>query len=219
MVWTGPQGRYRYVSFSSLPIPISSSYTYHRHSFRHLAMPSSAFFLRTGLALVSFTSTVFQASAQTVTPVGTWKPGPTCSAGGDPTVNNGLGGGGYTDKYGGIWDARCANTLPNAVAVGLSATGTTNGQGWYGCSKGCVKRPGCTAFLFTPNYASGTVPRNTWGEKIGSGSCNYYSAAGAYSPGDPTTLYGAAHLVRANTQLPVSCSYLFVVLVFLTCRP
>ena len=113
-------------------------------------MPSSAFILRAGLALVSFTSTIFQASAQTVTPVGTWSPGPTCSAGGDPSANNGLGGGGYTDKYGGIWDAHCANTLPNAVPVGISPSGTTNGQGWYGCAKGCAKRPGCTAFLFTP---------------------------------------------------------------------
>lgn len=180
-------------------------------------MPSSAFILRAGLALVSFTSTILQASAQTVTPVGTWSPGPTCSAGGDPSANNGLGGGGYTDKYGGIWDAHCANTLPNAVPVGASPSGTTNGQGWYGCSKGCAKRPGCTAFLFTPNYASTTIPRNTWTNKIGSGTCYYYSAAGAYSPGDPTTLYGAAHLVKANTQLPVSCSYLFMVLIFLTC--
>ena len=166
-------------------------------------MPSSAFILRAGLALVSFTSTIFQASAQTVTPVGTWSPGPTCSAGGDPSANNGLGGGGYTDKYGGIWDAHCANTLPNAVPVGISPSGTTNGQGWYGCAKGCAKRPGCTAFQFNPNYA-GAVARNTWTETTGSGSCAYFTAAGAYAAGDPATLYGAAHLIRANTRLPVS---------------
>ena len=181
-------------------------------------MPSSAFFLRAGLALVSFTSTVFQASAQTVTPVGTWRPGPTCSAGGDPTANNGLGGGGYTDKYGGLWDARCANTLPNGVAVGLSATSLTNGQGWYGCAKGCIKRPGCTAFQFNPNYANTAAPRNTWGDTVGSGNCAYFSAAGAYAQGGPTTLYGAAHLIRANTQLPVSCSQFLVIWTSLTCR-
>ncbi|KAM0700239.1 hypothetical protein Q7P35_011959 [Cladosporium inversicolor] len=153
----------------------------------------------------SFSSSA-QAGVQTVTPTGTWKPGPTCSAGGDVNANGGLGGGGYVDKFGGLWDARCANSLPNGVPVALSGTSTTNGQGWYGCSKACAKRPGCTAFQFTPNYASGTVPRNMWGEMIGSGTCAYYTAAGAYAAGDPAILYGAAHLIRANTRLPCPAS-------------
>lgn len=165
----------------------------------------------------SLSSSTAQAGVQTVTPTGTWKPGPTCSAGGDPNANNGLGGGGYLDKFGGLWDVRCANTLPNGVPVALSGTSTTNGQGWYGCSKACAKRPGCTAFQFTPNYSNAGVPRNTWGEKVGSGTCAYFTAAGAYSPGDPTTLYGAAHLIRANTQLPVSYCHLLIVWKSLTC--
>jgi len=145
-----------------------------------------------------------QAAVGTVTPTGAWRPGPTCSAGGDLNANGGLGGGGYVDRFGGLWDTRCSNTLPNGVPVGNSPSAGTNGQGWYGCAKGCARRPGCTAFQFDPNYVSGTVPRSTWGDTVGSGNCLYFSAAGAYSPGDPSTLYGAAHLIRANTQLPVS---------------
>jgi len=224
--WTRPPGRYHHhVSSSPLPTHVSSSYPYHRHSFRHLAMPSSAFFLRAGLALVSFTTTILQASAQdpgttsssststiqTATPNATWRPRPTCSAGsGDPTYNNNFGGGGYTDKFGGLWDARCSNTLPNGVQLTFGATGGTNGQGWYGCAKGCAKRPLCTAFQFNPNYANANAPRANWGDTVGSGTCTYFSAAGAYQPGDqsnPTAfnaLYGATHLIRANTQLPVS---------------
>jgi hypothetical protein len=193
-VWTGPQGRYRYVSFSSLPIPTSSSYPYYRHSFRHLAMPSSAFFLRTGLALVSFTSRIFQASAQS--PTGTWKPKPSCQLGGDPTTNGGLGGGVYVDKYGGQWDTRCSFGLSGTVVV----IGTTNGQGWYGCAKGCAKRPSCIAF----SWANTTQVAIT--DTTGSGACSYRFVAGDYvaDPARPVTTYAAAVLIRANTQLPVS---------------
>jgi hypothetical protein len=190
-------------------------------------MPSSAFFLRAGPALVSFTTTMLQASAQdqgttsssststaqTATPVGTWRPGPTCKNGGDPNYN-GFGGGGYTDKFGGLWDARCSNTLPNGVALTVGASGGTNGQGWYGCAKGCAKRPLCTAFQFTPNYANANAPRASWGDTVGSGTCKYFSAAGAYQPGDPTdtagfaALYGSTHMMRAGS-LPVSQRFCF----------
>jgi len=221
--WTRPRGRYHHHVSSLLPIPISSSYTYHRHSFRHLAMPSSAFFLRAGLALVSFTNTIHQASAQdttsssssstaqTATPIGTWRPRPTCINGGDASYNGGYGGGGYTDKFGGLWDARCSYTLPQGVALTVGQTGGTNGQGWYGCAKGCAKRPTCTAFQFNANYASGTVPRSSFSDTVGAGTCLYFSAAGQYTLGDPasTNLYGATHLIRANTQLPVSQRRLF----------
>lgn len=194
-VWTGPRGGCRYVSFSSLLIPISSSYPYHRHSFRHLAMPSSAFFLRAGLALVSFTSTVFQqASAQS--PTGTWKPRPSCQLGGDPSANNGLGGGIYVDKFGGQWDMRCSTGLTGTVVV----AGTTNGQGIYGCAKGCAKRPSCIAFT----YANSSLVAIT--DTTGSGPCSYRFIVGDYvlDTARPVTTYAAAVLIRANTQLPVS---------------
>ena len=199
-VWTGPRGRYRYVSsFSSLPIPISSSYLYYRHSFRHLAMPSSAFILRAGLALVSFTSTIFPVSAQS--PTGTWKPRPSCQLGGDPTANGGLGGGNYVDKWGGIWDTRCSFGQSGTVVV----TGTTNGQGWYGCAKGCAKRPSCIAFSWT-NTTQVAITDTT-----GSGSCSYRFVAGDFvaDTARPVTTYAAAVLIRANTQLPVSQQDLF----------
>jgi hypothetical protein len=160
-------------------------------------MPSSAFILRAGLALVSFTTTFFEASAQTVTPTGAWKPLTTnCAAGGDPNANGGLGGGGYLDKWGGLWDARCSQALSGFVFEGGQGTGS---QGWYGCAKGCAKRPKCTAFHFVANA---NLPAASWNEKAGSGQCFYRFDAGNYST--DTTIYGATHLIRPNTQLPVS---------------
>lgn len=197
-------------STSTPSIPTTTTTTTTTTTSSSVSTTSSATLTNSG----SSSSSTSQAAVQTVTPTGTWKPGPTCSAGGDVNANGGLGGGGFVDKYGGLWDVRCANTLPNGVPVALSGSSTTNGQGWYGCSKACAKRPGCTAFSFTPNYGSTTVPRNTWGEMVGSGTCTYFTAAGAYSPGDPTTLYGAAHLIRANTRLPVSRLQSFIVLIF-----
>lgn len=166
-------------------------------------MPSSAFVMRAGLALVSLlTTTVFEASAQstltvaTVTPSSTWKPKPTCSLGGDATVNGGLGGGAYTDKYGGLWDVRCGQLLSGTV---FEANVGTTGQGWYGCAKGCAKRPGCTAFHFIKNDV---IPAANWNDTVGSGSCNYRLAAGDYSVSSGT--YASTHLIRANTLFPVS---------------
>jgi hypothetical protein len=155
--------------------------------------------LRAGLALVSLTTTFLEASAQaTVTPVGLWKPISTsCPAGGDPSYDGGLGGGGYVDKYGGLWDARCSQALSGAVfAEGGKTTGS---QGWYGCAKGCARRPRCTAFHFVANS---NVAANTWKDGVGSGTCYYRVDAGTYST--DMTIYGATHLIRANNQLPVS---------------
>lgn len=162
-------------------------------------MPSSAFILRAGLALVSFTSTIFQASAQTQT--GTWKPRPSCQLGGDPTANNGLGGGTYVDKWGGLWDMRCSTGLTGTVVV----SGTTNGQGIYGCAKGCAKRPSCIAFTFA-NSSQVAISDMT-----GSGPCSYRFVTGDYvlDTARPVTTYAAAVLIRANTQLPVSQQDLF----------
>jgi hypothetical protein len=160
-------------------------------------MPSSAFILRAGLALVSLTTTFFEASAQSVTPAGLWKPISTsCPAGGDPSANGGLGGGDYLDKWGGLWDARCSQALSGAVFESAVGTGS---QGWYGCAKGCAKRPRCTAFHFVANTQ---VAANTWKDGVGSGQCFYRVDAGTYST--DTTIYGATHLIRANNQLPVS---------------
>lgn len=170
-------------------------------------MPSSAFFLRAGLALVSFTTTIFEASAQlTATPVSQWRAGkPSCVAGGDPSANGGYGGGFYVDKWGGTWDTRCSMTLSGAVYESGVATGT---QGWYGCAKGCAKRPRCTAF----HYQNSTqIAYSEWTETRGSGSCFYRLEAGSYSldTNSPVVVYAAAHLIRANTQLPVSQHTLF----------
>lgn len=155
-------------------------------------MPSSSFFSRASLALLSLTTTtVLQAWAQSPVPPQTWKPSPSCSSGGpNPT------GGAYTDKFGGIWDTRCAMQLSGFVYE--SGVGT-NGQGWYACAKGCAKRPRCTAFHF---LASTNVPYSSWTETIGSGQCFFRYDAGTFS-GD-TTVYGAAVLVRPNMVQPVS---------------
>jgi hypothetical protein len=189
--------RYRYVSSS--PLANSDLLSSIPPSFVQdiIAMPSSAFILRAGIALVSLTTTFLEASAQTVTPVGLWKPLSTsCPAGGDPSANGGLGGGGYVDKWGGRWDARCGQTLSGAVFEGGVATGS---QGWYGCAKGCAKRPKCTAFHFVANS---NLPASSWNEKAGSGLCYFRVDAGIYLTDN--TIYGATHLIRANNQLPVS---------------
>jgi len=163
-------------------------------------MPSSAFILRAGLALVSFTTTILQASAQSA--IGTWKPRPECRLGGDPTTYGGSGGGNYVDKYGGLWDTRCSMGLTGTVAT----TGGTSAQGWYGCAKGCAKRPSCIAFSF----ANSSV--NAITDTTGSGLCSYRFVAGdfvadpnlAANPARPVTTYAAAVLIRVNTQFPVS---------------
>lgn len=188
---------------SALPVAISSLTNTIVTRSRHLAMPSSAFILRAGLALVSLTTTILQASAQvpTVTPTGTWKPKPTCSAGGDLSANGGTGGGAYTDKYGGLWDVRCGQALSGTV---VEANVGTSGQGWYGCAKGCAKRPGCTAFHFVMN---GVLPPAQWTDTTGSGSCHFRLGAGDYS--SALSNYGATHLIRPNTLFPVSLYNMF----------
>lgn len=157
-----------------------------------LTMPSSSFFSRASLALLSLTTTaVLQAWAQSPIPPQSWKPSPTCSQGGpNPT------GGAYTDKFGGIWDARCGMTFtgtPYESGVG------TNGQGWYACAKGCAKRPRCSGFRFISNM---NLPYASWSETAGSGNCAFYMDPIVYTT--DATVYGVAALVRPNTQMPVS---------------
>lgn len=152
-------------------------------------MRSSTFVRRAGLALVSFTYLFLPTLAQTSTPTAAWVPAPTCSQGSSDLTQN---GGKFTDRYGNLWDSRCSQTLSGTVYI--SDLGT-NGQGFYGCSKACAKRPLCTAFTFI--YSGTTVN----GPKTGSGKCYLRQAAGSYSADVGT--YAAAHLISAGSGYPV----------------
>lgn len=159
----------------------------------HFVMRSSTLVSRAGLALVLLAYNLLPAWAQTSTPTNTWVPAPTCSAGSNDTAAN---GGRYTDRFNNVWETRCgqAHTGP------LGWSSLTNGQGYYGCVKGCARRPGCTAFTYVSSGAGQTSPTT------GSGSCQYRSDKGEYTAGGSTT-YASAHLIvagRGNNSLPVS---------------
>lgn len=76
-----------------------------------------------------------------------WNPTPTCSAGLSNIANNpsDLGGRYYDPAYSALWNVQCAQGSSNTAYFG---SWTTNGQGIYGCWKGCQKRIGCTAISF-----------------------------------------------------------------------
>jgi hypothetical protein len=78
-------------------------------------------------------------------PVSPWNPAISCANGGSDTA-----GGRYTDTYGAEWEVRCQNDLSG---VSTESTGT-EAQGIYACWKGCMRRPGCSAFVF-----DGTIGR------------------------------------------------------------
>ena len=78
-------------------------------------------------------------------PVSPWSPAISCANGGSDTA-----GGRYTDTYGAEWEVRCQNDLSG---VSTESTGT-EAQGIYACWKGCMRRPGCSAFVF-----DGTIGR------------------------------------------------------------
>ncbi|KAL1584283.1 hypothetical protein WHR41_06796 [Cladosporium halotolerans] len=154
-------------------------------------MRSSTLVSRAGLALVLLAYNFLPAWAQTSTPTNTWVPAPTCSAGSNDTAAN---GGRYTDRFNNVWETRCgqAHTGP------LGWNSLTNGQGYYGCVKGCARRPGCTAFTYISSGSGQTSPTT------GSGSCQYRTDKGEYTAGGSTT-YASAHLIvagRGNNSLP-----------------
>lgn len=188
-------------------------------------MRSSSFFLRAALAVLPLTHSSLEVAARkvngkrgvilfddtpsptinaadiiyerqaTVTPSNNWVPAPVCSQGSTNTAAN---GGGYTDRFGNIWDTRCSQTLSGTVVL---ANLGTNGQGYYGCVKACARRALCTAFTFTINTGQGQTNATA-----GTGTCQLRRVAGDYSVVASGT-YSGAHLIRSGTgpnALPVS---------------
>lgn len=137
------------------------------------AMWSSSFVLRAALAYISFSYQIISAGAQS------WTPAASCGAGGS-----------YTDPYGSIWSVNCGQDNTGAIYQ----SGTTTGQGIYGCFKGCAHRPECNGFSFVN---SGTQAATT-----GAGTCYYRTGIGSNYPN--STYYAAANIVQYSPSLPVS---------------
>ncbi|RMX78120.1 hypothetical protein D0869_09335 [Hortaea werneckii] len=104
-----------------------------------------------------------------------WNPTPTCSAGLSNIANNpsDLGGRYYDPAYSALWNVQCAQGSSNTAYFG---SWTTNGQGIYGCWKGCPT--------------------------VGGGRCDGYSDIGNYTAS--TLYYASANIIVPNTYFPVS---------------
>ncbi|KAI7320186.1 putative ferulic acid esterase, partial [Hortaea werneckii] len=122
-----------------------------------------------------------------------WNPTPTCSAGLSNIANNpsDLGGRYYDPAYSALWNVQCAQGSSNTAYFG---SWTTNGQGIYGCWKGCQKRIGCTAISFDSTGFQQTSPT------VGGGRCYGYSDIGNYTAS--TLYYASANIIVPNTYFP-----------------
>jgi hypothetical protein len=93
----------------------------------------------TTVTTTTTSSSIAASSPTLVAPTTPWSPAASCSAGGsDPA------GGRYTDRFGAVWEVRCANSLDSTPYYSSG----TSGQGIYGCWKGCNNRPGCVSFHY-----------------------------------------------------------------------
>jgi len=136
----------------------------------------SSFVLRAAIAFISLSHQILPATAQSY-----WVPTATCTNGGT-----------YQDPYGGLWSVNCYQE--NSVAY--FDTGATNGQGIYGCFKGCSKRPDCNGISFLASSAY------TQAATTGGGTCYYRQNIGTYSSN--SSVYASANLIGYAPSLPVS---------------